>query len=129
MGEAAAGPPGPVIDHVYVGHLTRLSHPSPSMCQISRGVTRCAAGDEAGRLPGQQEGATRQSPQPTETGLIESDHHLQLRLISGIKIHFEEQQSLFVVEFSFFFLLLSPGNKLALGLPFISSTEGRHGSL
>lgn len=103
------------------------------MCQTSRAVTRCAAGDEAVRLGGQQEGATRWSPEPTETGLIESDHHLQLRLISGIKIHFEEQQSLFVVGFSFllffFFSFLSPGNKLAPGLPFISSTDGRHGSL
>lgn len=49
VGEVATGPPGPGIDHVYVGHLTQLGRPSPSMCQISRAVTRCAAGDEASR--------------------------------------------------------------------------------
>lgn len=116
MGEAAAGPPGPGIDHVYVGHLTQLSRPSPSMCQISRGVTRCAVGNEAGRLADQQEGATRWSPRPTETGLIESDHHLQLRLILGIKIHFEEQQSLFVVGFSSLFFPPFPFSGKQIGL-------------
>lgn len=120
---AVAGPGGPRDDRLYVGHLAQFRPEPPVTTDVSNQLWHDKMG-RGGRSQGFFAGEEAQRQYPVWSSLTKtpSSPASWRDLSSASKSTLRSRaKSLWFCSFS--------GNKLASGPPFISSTEGRHGSL